>query len=110
MKNVERKQVMVTMYCVKDVRQDDDIQEVPVKLTRLDEDVCGIKGVWYIEKSKVDQLLKDYNMIGFQNLDEDEFTRLPDYIQHVIALDKNGENYSLYTAPEYKKGEQKNVR
>lgn len=99
MKNAERKQVMVTMYCVADLTEG-DVQEVPVRLTRLDEDECGIKGVWYITKSKEDQLLKDYDMIGFQNIDEDEFTRLPDYIQHVIVLDKNGGYYSLYTAPE----------
>lgn len=101
MKNAERKQVIVTMYCVEDLKKDDDVKEIPVRLTRLEKDKCGIEGVWYIEKSKVDQLFKDYNMFGFQKLDDDKFTRLPDYIQRVIVLDKNGTYYSnLYTAPE----------
>ena len=90
MKDAERKQVMVTMYCVD---EQDDVQEIPVRLTRL------VGGVWYITERKWFKLLKDYKWISFQNPNMYTVTRLPEYVQRVIVLHKDKTGHEVYTDP-----------
>lgn len=82
-----RKRVIVTMY-------DSEGQEIRVQLTRL------IGCTWFISQRKWDELIKDYNRVGFQDPRMNTVTRLPEYVQCVIVLRRDETGHVIYIDPE----------